>query len=421
MYRQAAIDAHFLHQYGQVSMMPKVSQVMLTLLLSAWVLTAIVFISTQPFHDTVEVKGWVETSIPNVAIRSQEQAGVIEQVFVENGDSVTAGQVIATIVRSQGDAMGSQGIARQQANIKDEHTQNLAILTEKRNAVVTEAHHLTKRIEATRQQLTILDEHLNSQTLQTQKTQSRWQALKEMAALGTISVSQLEQSELQILSLQQGKLDLFVQSQQLKSALLDLQQRQQSNENQQTQYAHEQQLLILQTEQKQNALSEQLAYTVRASASGVIDNLQAHVGKSVSFKQVLTQISPNNPSFFVRLAIPSYQAAFIQLGQQVQVKVDGFPYQQFGSLRGTVTQMANEIIMPADVQHYATPINQAVYLIDIGIDYQPATNTHKEISLRSGMTIQASIQKQQKTILEWLLAPLLDTLTPSFNNKEVSK
>lgn len=67
LYRQQAIYAHFAHfahfahQYGEVIMLPKTKQLLLAAFISAWVVVAGVFISTQPFAQTLELKGWIST------------------------------------------------------------------------------------------------------------------------------------------------------------------------------------------------------------------------------------------------------------------------------------------------------------------------------------------------------------------------
>lgn len=415
MFRQEAINASFMQQYGDVCMLPKFSQIMLFGVCALFIILTITYVSTQPFFETVNVSGWVSTKTPNIEARSQESAGIVKQLLVANGSHVAAGETIAVVARSAGNALGEAGISAKIALILQEQSNRLAILKQNSEQTMFASKGIEKRFLQSTLQLTKIEGHKGSHEAQLSIAKKRWQSVKELVGKGLVPVAQLEQSELQLLSLHQQDFELFMQGQSIQANHHDLAEQQLSNKQQLQQIEHEINLLNIQTQQQLAIVSNDTQITVTAPHSGIIDNLQIAVGKSVAFNQVITQIAPSQANYFVQLAIPSHQVAFLQNDQQVQIKVDGFAYQKFGSLQGVVSHISEQVIAPQDINGLTINANQALYLVSIDIDYVPPVLAGKSISLRSGMSISASINKQETTILRWLLAPLFDMKRPVFS------
>jgi len=419
MFRQDAIDASFLQQYGGVCMLPKLSQVMLSICSLTLLIAIVIYLSTQSFFETINVTGWINTKTPNIEVRSQESAGIVKQVLVSNGSLVEAGETIAIIARSMGQALGDVGVEAKRTLILQEQSNRLAILQQNSASAVLSLQGLVLRYAQTGEQLAKIEHHQHKHQIQLDTAKQRWQMVKNLVAQGLISLTQLEQSEIQMLSLHQQDFELFMRAQTIQTNHYDLHEQQLTNKQQQTQIDHEINLLNIQTQQQLDALLSDTQITVTAPSSGLVDNLQIDVGKSVSFDQVITQIAPVYPNYFVQLAIASHQVAFLQLDQQVQIKVDGFSYQKFGSLSGTVSHISEQVIAPQDIDGVTINTNQALYLVNVELDYTPPLSSIDSISLRSGMSISASINKQESTILNWLLKPLSDIARPEFTAKNL--
>ncbi len=419
MYRQAALEAHFMQQYGKASLMPKLKHVLLCMLLVCWVVIAIAFMSTRALYETIEVNGWVQSEVPNINVRSQAAAGTITEVYVQNGEVVTAGQKIAKIARSKGMASSEHDIAQTLIEHKNQRQNQVSIFEKKLKNADQEARHIKKLIQSRTAQLSKLDIHTLAHLEQTHKSHERYQDMQALVKLGTIAKSHLAQNELQILSLQQGKLDLAIQKQNIQNTLIELEQRLYANATLRQQTKHELAIFESKTEQNRKALESELFYFVRAPKQGKINHLQAHIGASIGFSQSIAQIVPQHTQYTVTLAMPSYQAAFIEREQQVSVKVDGFPYQQYGSLSGIIQSVAQDVLMPEDARNIAIPTQSPVYLIDVDLVDTPPSNPYTQImhqSLRSGMPVKATINKRQTTIVKWLFAPLIDSLSSEFTD-----
>lgn len=417
MYRQAAIDAHYMHKYGKVCIVPQIGHFGLFFSILMLVIVAMIYISTQPYFDTINVTGWVKTTSANVEVRSQETAGIVTNVFVTNGTEVSAGQAIATISRSQGEMLGKTGIKVRRKHILQSQSNRLAIHEQNTASLLIEANGLVDRILQSEKQIAALIRHQQAHKLQLTISQQRWESVKNLAIKGTVSIAQVEQSELQMLTLHQQDFELFMQLQSLQTSHANFAEQTLKNKQQQTQIQHEINLLNIETEKALESLQNDTQFTVNAPKKGLVDNLQIDEGESVSFNQLLTQIAPIKPMFYIQLAIPSQQVAFMKKHQQVQVTIDGFAYQKYGSLPGVISHISEQVISANNVDGLLLAANQAVYLVDIDIDYNQPISALNDIVLRSGMTVSASINKQESTILAWLLAPLLNAISPKFTSQ----
>lgn len=414
IYRQEAIDALYMQKYSKVFMLPTVRHFGLFISVLIMMALVLVYLSTQAFFETVNVKGWVNTTTTSVDVRSQEAAGIVSKMFVSNGSAVSIGQPIATISRAQGEVLGKEKIAEKRKYILQVESNRLAIFTQNTINLETEAKGLAKRLLQLEKQKDELSFHQTKHKQQLVLSKQRWGAVTTLAEKGVVSFVDVEQSELQMLTLYQQDFDLFMQMQSLQTSQANISEQVLKNSYQQTQVQHEMKLLNIQTQQELASLLSDTEFTVNAPRTGLIDNLQINEGESVSFNQVLTQITPPEPDYYIQLAIPSHQVAFLQEDQQVMITIDGFAYQKYGSLPGVIRHISEQVISPKDIDGLLIPAEQAVYLVDIDIDYIASIPSIDDIVLRSGMTVSASIYKQESTILEWLLAPLLKIARTKF-------
>ena len=63
--------------------------------------------------------------------------------------------------------------------------------------------------------------------------------------------------------------------------------------------------------------------------------------QSVTLNQELFYVAPPSTDYFGELRIPQQNAGKVQVGQDVLVKFAGFPYQEFGAVRGRITAIAD--------------------------------------------------------------------------------
>lgn len=410
LYRQQAINAHFSHQYGEVFLLPRVNQFWMAGFITVWIVLAGIFVSTQPFAQTVEVKGWISTQTMPVHIRAKESAGLIQAIFVRNGELVTEGQALIAIARQSLSLLGSKRLEQKLKALKQAHRLNI-------NAIVQQQQNMTRDIQSIQQQETllsgqfqILNQQINNTNEQLATLFAQKQSQARLAKTNLASKSQAQQAHLQWLKAKNNKHAIRLQQSQLTEQLLLVVDQTKSKEQHLSFLENEIEQARLYHQQSLADLSQSLNYTLYAQNTGKVDNLHVTQGDSIELSQQLMQILPQQNKFKGMLSVPANQAGFLLPSQKVKVKIDGFPYQKYGAIDGTIIHISKQVLLPKDTAQMPVRLTIPAYMVEVELANNSIVAEGETWPLSSGMTIYASIQLDHPSVLEWLLGPLYTTL-----------
>ncbi|WP_181146185.1 HlyD family efflux transporter periplasmic adaptor subunit [Vibrio jasicida] len=145
---------------------------------------------------------------------------------------------------------------------------------------------------------------------------------------------------------------------------------------------------------------------IRASMPGIISFTEATVGQVVTPNQLLVSVLPEDQSLQVELIVPTRAYGFITSGKEVVIKYDAFPYQKFGSYKAYTTTISTSVILPNEVK---LPINftEPSYRVSAELVNQKVSAYNANIPLRPGMQVSAEILLENRSLIEWLLDPIL--------------
>jgi HlyD family secretion protein len=133
---------------------------------------------------------------------------------------------------------------------------------------------------------------------------------------------------------------------------------------------------------------------LRAPVSGVIFDLQAkNPGFVANATQKLLQIVPNE-KFIADVFITNKDIGFVQKGMKADVRIDSFPFSEFGDIKGQLIEVGSDAL-PPDENHkfYRFPAR-------IALDNQSLDLNGKQLSLQSGMSITANIKvREERTVM----------------------
>lgn len=158
--------------------------------------------------------------------------------------------------------------------------------------------------------------------------------------------------------------------------------------------------------EQQRATSEGKSRRVlRAPVAGRITAIQVHSGQDVDSKRPLMAILPQGAKYAAELFVPSRAIGFVHQGQHVELQYDAFPHERFGVYDGTIADVADAIMTPAEVPA-PVKLKQSVYRVKVALDRQAISAYGKSVPLTAGMTLSADIILEKRTLLDWLLDPL---------------
>lgn len=219
------------------------------------------------------------------------------------------------------------------------------------------------------------------------------QALRDRQRTITQQQGELQQSIAEAKQLQAG---LTQKQAEGRNAQLATQQRIQQLEVELTQRRAK--IAELQTLQltAQSKLKDRFLY---APVSGVVLSLNvANIGEVVQPGQTIAEIAPANAPLVLSAYLPNREVGFVKPGLPVQVKLDAFPYQDYGIVPGKVIAISPN----------AKPDEQLgpIYQVNIALSRQAVMTKQQTIQFKPGQTATADIVIRRRRIADILLDPL---------------
>lgn len=163
---------------------------------------------------------------------------------------------------------------------------------------------------------------------------------------------------------------------------------------------------VASTEQRIAEVEGRRAFIVRAPIAGRVSSLQAMAGQPADPRRLLAQIIPGDSDLKAELFIPVRAIGFVEPGQMVRILYEAFPYQHFGTYRGRVLSVSQTILNASDVVGPVTlpgPAYRAIVTLE-----RPDVDAYgKRVPLQPDMLLRADVILERRTLVDWLLNPLL--------------
>ncbi|MEA5624695.1 HlyD family efflux transporter periplasmic adaptor subunit [Nostoc sp. UHCC 0251] len=147
---------------------------------------------------------------------------------------------------------------------------------------------------------------------------------------------------------------------------------------------------------------------LRAPVAGTVFDLQAkNPGFVANPTTKLLQIVPNE-NYIAEVFITNKDIGFVRKGMKVDVRIDSFPYSEFGDIKGEVAGIGSDALPPDQThQFYRFPAK-------VSLDKQTLMIRGQNVNLQSGMSISANIKvREERTVLSLfteLFTKQIDTL-----------
>ena len=97
---------------------------------------------------------------------------------------------------------------------------------------------------------------------------------------------------------------------------------------------------------------------------------------------------------------------FVDVGADVRVFVDAFPYERYGAQHGMVESISETTVRPPDTLGMAP--GSAVYQVDVRFP-EGFSATIRDKALWPGMTVSADLVRDYSSLAGWLFEPIRGT------------
>ncbi len=159
------------------------------------------------------------------------------------------------------------------------------------------------------------------------------------------------------------------------------------------------------------SLKDQVTRTlVKSPMKGIVKNLFIHtVGGVIKPGEDIMEIVPSEEKLLVEVKIKPSDIAFIYYGQKAVVKFSAYNFSIYGGLNGKVV-----LISPDTVKDKK---GKTFYTVRIQTDKNHIAYKGKKLKIIPGMTTTVNIITGKKTILDYILKPILKTKENMFTER----
>lgn len=132
---------------------------------------------------------------------------------------------------------------------------------------------------------------------------------------------------------------------------------------------------------------------LRAPVDGIVFDLQAKgPGFVANTSEPILKVVPNN-ALIAEVFVTNKDIGFISEGMPVDIRIDTFPFSEFGDIEGTIVNIGSDALPPDEIhQYYRFPVKVEMNNQFLQVD-------GREIPLQSGMAITANVITRDRTVM----------------------
>ena len=407
-----------------------------------WIIAIFMFIAWAYFAEIDEIArgdGDIVPSGENQMVQNLE-GGIVEEILVEEGAAVEKGQLLLKIDNQKSESSFSANsikanaleakILRLQAEsigkefeVSDEVLKKIPkFVANEKGLYETNKQQLESKLNALNEQLVQRKQEL-SEALSSRKTlKESLKLINEEVEITRPMVARGVRSKVDFLKLQREANDakerynsVRLSIPRLQSAIKEVQST--INETQ-LQFQSDAKLKLNEAVSElegyranSTALKDQVKRTlVRAPMKGIVQKLFIHtVGGVIQPGADILEIVPTDSTLLVEVKIKPADIAFIYFGQKAIVKFSAYDFAIYGGLEGEVVHISADTITDQK--------ENVFYKVKIKTNKNYLEREGKQLKIIPGMTVSVDIITGRKSVLDYILKPILKTKQYTFSER----
>jgi len=132
---------------------------------------------------------------------------------------------------------------------------------------------------------------------------------------------------------------------------------------------------------------------ITAPSNGTVFDLQAHTpGFVANTSQPLLKVVPDDV-LTAKVFITNRDIGFVKEGMNVDVRIDSFPFSEFGDVKGKLVWIGSDALPPDQVHPYYR------FPAKVQLERQSLLINGREVPLQSGMSMSANIKVRDRTVM----------------------
>ena len=405
LFRQEAID--FLHQrrsWGEVVSLQPLSSTILSWSLAGFVAFILCFLSIAQYARKETVIGYLTPTFGTAKIFVPQQ-GFIKELQVKEGQEVAEGDPLLTVVTSQITANGNDVNATVLAELAQQRDVIKRQIAAEERRTASEHDRLASTIKGIEVETAQLEDQRKIQNERLKLSESFVSSGATLSASGALPAIELKRRELAALEQKQNVASLDQQITARRTQLTDAR-----HTLEQLPIVAAERIRVLRgdlswIEQRVAEVNGRRAYVIKAPTSGRVSTLQATVGQIADPRHMQLEIIPLDATLQAELFFPTRAFGFVRPGQQVRILYDAFPYQKFGTYRGSVTRISHSILTGNETTG-PIALKEPAYRVSVALERPDIDAYGLKMPLQPDMLLKADVILEQRSLMRWLLDPV---------------
>ncbi|MCB2107197.1 MAG: HlyD family type I secretion periplasmic adaptor subunit [Rhodobacteraceae bacterium] len=159
-----------------------------------------------------------------------------------------------------------------------------------------------------------------------------------------------------------------------------------------------------------SATDQETRTTIKSPIDGVVKNMRYFtIGGVVRPGEPILDIVPSDDTLVTEARLNPMDRAFVRVGQKANVKVDAYDFARYGGLSGEVISVAPDTTVPENAPPYLK--------VMIKTDNAYLGEESEGLMIAPGMGATVDIHTGSKTVMQYLLKPVLKLKTEAFRER----
>ena len=380
----------------------------LILLLSACLAVFIAWAGYFEIDQTVHTTGQVILSARTQLVQTAD-GGVLKELTVQEGDTVTSGQLLAVLEKE-----------RVQANLEETRARTMSL----KAALIRAKAEVQFQTPQFGSEFRRYPEFVSAQQgLYAQRKRSLDEELRTMQDGLAMAMQEKRMNDNLFKSGDVSELDVL----RAKRQVTEIEGRIAATKNKYLQDTRTEMTRIedelSSQNQKLNGAESLLYHTdIMAPMDGVVKTLKIHtLGGVLRPGDELMQIAPVGDALLLEAKVPPSDIGQLVKGQVVLITLDAYDYSIYGNLKGELIDISPDTLSDNNAQGSLVnaPNGQpsVYYKVNIRIAKDQDNPKVNAIEIKPGMTASIDIRTGTRNLLTFLLKPVIKTLGTSLNER----
>ena len=158
------------------------------------------------------------------------------------------------------------------------------------------------------------------------------------------------------------------------------------------------------------ASEQRLRTEIVSPIDGVIKNLAANtIGGVVKAGEQIMQVVPTSETLVIEVNLAPEDRGYVEVGQPALVKVTSYDFIRYGGLDGLVTHISPD----SDLDEQGNPY----FLVKVATERSYLGTTEGDLPITPGMQASVDIKTGDKSVLEYLVRPVLKIRYEAFHER----